>query len=352
MKNIFFYIVFILFFCSKVLYSQNIAPDFKVVDIYGNEHILKNYLDEGKFVFLQFFSVGCGTCQEETPIINKVYEDFGCNCSEIVFIGIDYGADNESVFNFVETYNMNFTAISGQNGNGYQVFDLFGVPYTPFSFLISPSGEIVEIDPPFSSSEELKLILSEHSIKESQCEGADFLYFAFENEFNEQFAESIVGEIQNNIIKFYFTESDNYDFSNLIPSFVNSSLSNVYINEIEQISETNSINLSSFQLNYKIVAEDLLTEKDWLVEIEFVDDIDKIENYFFFYPNPVINGIYLQNIENNSFIEIYDSKGVKVFTIKKFDSNYIDLEFLPNGIYFISKINNSKRITRKLIIQK
>ena len=51
------------------------APDFTLVDQYGEEHTLSEY--RGKTVFLNFWATWCGPCQSEMPEIQSLYEFYG-----------------------------------------------------------------------------------------------------------------------------------------------------------------------------------------------------------------------------------------------------------------------------------
>lgn len=50
------------------------APDFTLVDQYGEEHTLSDY--EGKTVFLNFWATWCGPCKREMPEVQALYEKY------------------------------------------------------------------------------------------------------------------------------------------------------------------------------------------------------------------------------------------------------------------------------------
>ena len=50
------------------------APDFTLVDQYGETHTLSDY--KGKTVFLNFWATWCPPCKGEMPDIQKLYEKY------------------------------------------------------------------------------------------------------------------------------------------------------------------------------------------------------------------------------------------------------------------------------------
>lgn len=62
------------------------APDFTLVDQYGEEHTLSEY--RGKTVFLNFWATWCGPCQSEMPEIQSLYESYGSNGEDLIVLGV------------------------------------------------------------------------------------------------------------------------------------------------------------------------------------------------------------------------------------------------------------------------
>ncbi len=59
------------------------APDFTLVDQYGEEHKLSDY--KGKVVFLNFWATWCPPCREEMPDIEALYsKEYGENSEDLV----------------------------------------------------------------------------------------------------------------------------------------------------------------------------------------------------------------------------------------------------------------------------
>ena len=59
-------------------------------------------------------------------------------------LSIDRNADNITIAQFVEEYNLHYPAISGIDGGGLQIQEDYQIPYTPIVILIAPDHSIVE----------------------------------------------------------------------------------------------------------------------------------------------------------------------------------------------------------------
>ncbi len=78
------------------------------------------------------------------PRIDTVYSYFGTNDLELFVLSIDRNADNPTIVQFIEDYNLHYPAISGIDGAGLQIHDEYEIPYTPVVILIAPDHSIVE----------------------------------------------------------------------------------------------------------------------------------------------------------------------------------------------------------------
>lgn len=63
------------------------APDFKLKDQYGVEHSLEKY--RGKVVILNFWATWCSVCKSELKDIEELYQDYGKNEKDVVFLGVN-----------------------------------------------------------------------------------------------------------------------------------------------------------------------------------------------------------------------------------------------------------------------
>lgn len=149
--------------------SLDTAVNFTVKDTKGITHHLNDYLEQGKIVVIDFFTITCGPCITYAPLINESYTHFGCNSSNVVFLGINWGGDNAGVQNFGESYGVFYPEVSGTEGNGNHVVADYGVLSYPTVILILPDALIAEkyIWPP--TTEHLDSLIVTHGGIMSVC---------------------------------------------------------------------------------------------------------------------------------------------------------------------------------------
>ncbi len=144
MKSLFTSLIIFLFFISaKAQVGVEIAPDFSVKDVQSNTHHLYEYLDAGKYVVIDFFTTNCGPCQTYASEISASYEYFGCNYSNVIYLGINWGSDNQSVIAFDELWGAIYPCVSGLHGGGNGVVDNFEVLSYPTVIIIAPDRTIL-----------------------------------------------------------------------------------------------------------------------------------------------------------------------------------------------------------------
>ena len=70
--------------------EQNLiaAPDFTLVDQYGETHTLSDY--KGKIVFLNFWATWCPPCRAEMPYIQELYEKYSQPDSDVAILGVAF----------------------------------------------------------------------------------------------------------------------------------------------------------------------------------------------------------------------------------------------------------------------
>lgn len=344
----YYYILILFAFVNLNLRSQT-ASDFSVTDIFGNDHSLYNdYLDQGKYVFIEFFNTGCVPCQELTPKIDSVYRDFGCNYGEIFFLGIDPYDFDSGVFDFISEFNMNFPAVSGNDGGGNDVFNTFGYLYTPYKILIAPNYSIISDNPEVNNSDDLKDSLLNMGFSPQLCEGNDFLFFSLKSK-----SDSAVGEINHEAKTIEVILSDNANLASVSASFLNEANSTVFIDGIEQISGETENDFTQGTLIYEVVSETGVS-RFWTVIVNISGSINMIESNLSIYPNPSSGEFYISSpdLENEIEINIIDLTGKLLYSemIKSRD-HLIELTHLDQGIYLIKFLTESGIINRKIIIK-
>lgn len=157
-------VIVLLFFTSPVMAQVTIdtAIDFSVKDVNSITHHLFNYLDNDKIVVLDFFTTNCGPCQTYASQVSQAYEYFGCNEGNVVFIGINWGSDNDDVRIFDSLWGAHYPSVSGLQGGGNRVVDSFQVQSYPTVAIITPDHLIANhwIWPPAYDSIVQEVILN------------------------------------------------------------------------------------------------------------------------------------------------------------------------------------------------
>ncbi len=160
------------------MYYYN-AVDFTVTDIGGNEHNLYSYLDDGKYVVLNFFrdtdsmgncvsdtcsngmnngngcngqnmnnnndSCGLGCNGQIVDTLNKVYKSYGDNADELIVLAINAGGTDASVSVYVQKYGVSYPVASDKEGGGDAVVKAYkGMMGHNHTLLIAPDKKIVE----------------------------------------------------------------------------------------------------------------------------------------------------------------------------------------------------------------
>lgn len=147
MKNISLFIL-CLFLLSKV-YAQTPlthAPDFTAIDAKGNLQNLYSYLDDGKYVLVDFFYNECLVSQTHTAEVNEAFLAFGCNTADVIFLGVNFDNTDGELITFEHQFNLHYPNISGVEGAGNVIVDLYQIIAFPTIVLIAPNRSIVKQD--------------------------------------------------------------------------------------------------------------------------------------------------------------------------------------------------------------
>jgi len=145
-KNFIFLFVLFLGINSFSQCPLTTAVDFTATDINGVQHNLFSYLNNNKYVVIDFFYTTCVPCQQAAPKVQGAYEHFGCNESNVIFLSIDRGDNNQEVQQFGQTYGIHCPKISGVEGGGTDITTTYGITAFPTVIMIAPNKNIIEQD--------------------------------------------------------------------------------------------------------------------------------------------------------------------------------------------------------------
>ncbi len=133
------------------------APDFKLLDQEGKEHLLSNYHDS--YVLVYFYPKDdTPGCTKEACTIRDMYKDFESNGVKVFGISAD---SVESHKEFAEKYGLPFTILSDPKKEIIKAYGANGTLWTKrISYLLGPENIILktypQVDPAHHGAEILK----------------------------------------------------------------------------------------------------------------------------------------------------------------------------------------------------
>ena len=112
----------------------NIAPDFTMLDMEGNEVTLASFF--GKPIVLNFWASWCGPCKMEMPEIQKFYEKYG---QEIHFLLVSVDDSLDAAKTFISDSGYTFPVYFDTTSVGAYTYGASSIPLT---FFIDAEGNL------------------------------------------------------------------------------------------------------------------------------------------------------------------------------------------------------------------
>ena len=112
----------------------NIAPDFTMLDMDGNEVTLASFF--GKPIVLNFWASWCGPCKMEMPEIQKFYDKYG---QEIHFLLVSVDDSLDAAKTFISDSGYTFPVYFDTTSVGAYTYGASSIPLT---FFIDAEGNL------------------------------------------------------------------------------------------------------------------------------------------------------------------------------------------------------------------
>ena len=112
-----------------------VAPDFTLTDLEGNEVTLSQY--RGKVVFINFWATWCPPCRAEMPEIEAIYQEY--KDKDVVVIGVDIREVEEEVRQYVQAGGYSWTFVLDTSGVVTADYKIVAIPT---SFFLDTEGVI------------------------------------------------------------------------------------------------------------------------------------------------------------------------------------------------------------------
>ncbi len=113
--------------------NVNLAPDFALVDLDGNEHTLSDY--RGEVVIIDFWATYCPPCRLEIPHFIQFYKEYKDDGLMILGVGLDSDAKLKP---FSKEFGINYPILIGDRATAMN-YDVQAIPVT---FILNKRGEI------------------------------------------------------------------------------------------------------------------------------------------------------------------------------------------------------------------
>ena len=143
--------------------EQNLieAPDFTLVDQYGETHTLSDY--KGKIVFLNFWATWCPPCRAEMPYIQELYEKYSQPDSDVAILGVAFpnmGKETsiDGISKFLEENGYTYPVVMDEGATLQLPYYITAFPTT---FIINPDGNVLGYIPGAMTKDIMESVLDQ-----------------------------------------------------------------------------------------------------------------------------------------------------------------------------------------------
>lgn len=129
--------------------------DFSGTDTTGTVYELSDIAGKGKYVLLDFWSVGCGPCHAAFPQMKEIYAKYG---DRLEIVGVSLDVNKERWREVIRWRELPWKHISDGKGNYGGAYMLYRIEAMPTYVLIDPQGKIAERWYPGQGNFQVKVI--------------------------------------------------------------------------------------------------------------------------------------------------------------------------------------------------
>lgn len=109
----------------------------------GGEPVELSALLNQKAVVLVFWSLFCGPCQEELPLVDQVYKKYADKDLAVFAVNLDGEKRSKAVEKYMEKQGFTFSVLwEIIDGVSYKTADAYGVAGTPTLIIIGKNGKV------------------------------------------------------------------------------------------------------------------------------------------------------------------------------------------------------------------
>jgi thiol-disulfide isomerase/thioredoxin len=134
------------------------APGFELKGVDAKPYSLAAF--KGKPVLLDFWATWCGPCKKSSPVVEKIYKEYGNQ--GLVVLGINSGEDAKTVETFLKKTPMGYPAVLGGES---RILEDYQVNAFPTFVLIGPDGKVAAYEVGFGGEAALRAIMEKAGLK-------------------------------------------------------------------------------------------------------------------------------------------------------------------------------------------
>lgn len=137
-----------------------IAPQFSAKDIYGKENLLSDF--KGSLVYIDVWASWCKPCIAEAPYFKQLKSDFANENIRFLSVSMDCPDEIDEWKEALKTHQLQGLQLIADDCFNSSLAKDYYISSIPRFILIGKSGEVIDIDAPRPSEDEIKDLIQLH----------------------------------------------------------------------------------------------------------------------------------------------------------------------------------------------